>query len=435
MPFPVTPRYFINFRNSDTGLTPTFVFFKEAVSPWNNVAPPTIFERSNGMYYFDWTWSTKTDVDLIFEVDGGASIPTEEVRYIKGTLSPRDRFIDEPTSQVVSDVWADNTAYAAGQKGKRVDDIGATADTSATASLFGKTLLYKESVRGDSAGSSDGNSVKQVYDRVGAPVGASISADIAAVQSTSNAINTKLGTPAGVSVSADIAAVKTDTAAIKLKTDNLPADPASQSTTNTSITNAQNSIKGADNRDLTQIAGAGTFTPATDNLQEIRDAITTPGSVAGAVWDELLAGHTTVGSAGKKLSDASTSADVTNAQTSIKGISNIDNTQTYNRLGAPAGASVSADVAAVKSDTATINTNTATIGTKLTRALGLMHENSVLDQTVFDGSNNLTNGRLRIYDTKANALLGGVTGVLFTYTITASYVGDNVQTYTVVLEP
>jgi len=70
----------------------------------------------------------------------------------------------------------------------------------------------------------------------------------------------------------------------------------------------------------------------------------------------------------------------------------------------------------------------------LTRALGLMHENSVLDQTIFDGQNNMTNGRLRIYSSKANALLAGLTGLLETYTITASYIGDNVQNYTVVRE-
>lgn len=39
----------------------------------------------------------------------------------------------------------------------------------------------------------------------------------------------RVGAPAGASVSADVAAVKGDTAAVKLKTDNLPADPADAS--------------------------------------------------------------------------------------------------------------------------------------------------------------------------------------------------------------
>lgn len=53
------------------------------------------------------------------------------------------------------------------------------------------------------------NNIDDVNHQIGSPVGASISADIAAVQ-------TKLGTPAGASVSADVAAVKADTAAIKV---------------------------------------------------------------------------------------------------------------------------------------------------------------------------------------------------------------------------
>lgn len=46
----------------------------------------------------------------------------------------------------------------------------------------------------------------------------------------------RLGAPAGASVSADVAAVKTDTAAIKLKTDNLPSDPADASDISASLT-------------------------------------------------------------------------------------------------------------------------------------------------------------------------------------------------------
>jgi hypothetical protein len=46
---------------------------------------------------------------------------------------------------------------------------------------------------------------------------------------TTRAAASVLGSPAGASVSADIASVKSDTAAVKLKTDNLPADPADAS--------------------------------------------------------------------------------------------------------------------------------------------------------------------------------------------------------------
>ncbi len=76
----------------------------------------------------------------------------------------------------------------------------------------------------------------------------------------------------------------------------------------------------------------------------------------------------------------------------------------------------------------------ADIQPMLQRALGLMHENSVLDQTVFDG-NNLASARLRVYDTKANANSAGVTGLVGTYTVTAVYSGKFLQNYKVVREP
>lgn len=52
-------------------------------------------------------------------------------------------------------------------------------------------------------------------------------------------------------------------------------------------------------------SGAQTFDPTTDSLEALRDSGTGPtiGQIAAAVWDELLSGHVTAGSAGKALSD------------------------------------------------------------------------------------------------------------------------------------
>lgn len=138
MAFPVTARYFLNFRKSDTGLTPTPTF--KRADTFVGVGAPTIFEVSDGEYYFDWTWNTPTDVDIIFIVDGGASIPTEEVRYIKGTISPRDRFIDEPISQVIDGVWDEATSGhttpgSFGQTLQLVDSGLAQAGTATTITL------------------------------------------------------------------------------------------------------------------------------------------------------------------------------------------------------------------------------------------------------------------------------------------------------------
>ncbi|WP_202322714.1 hypothetical protein [Mesorhizobium sp. 113-3-9] len=51
-------------------------------------------------------------------------------------------------------------------------------------------------------------------------------ADASDIATATNAIFNRLGAPVGASVSADIAAVKSDTGAIKTKTDNIPAAPA-----------------------------------------------------------------------------------------------------------------------------------------------------------------------------------------------------------------
>jgi hypothetical protein len=329
MGFPVTKRYFLRFRHTDTGLTPVFTYFNNA-SSFAPITSPTINEVNgvglgNGSYYFDYLYSTKTDPDVVFEVDGGASIPTEEIRYISDTISPKDAYVDEPISQVVSDVWSDSAVYSAGQKGFYVPEIGTYGDASSIHSLFGQLVFDKESIRGDSAGMNDGNSVKDVFSRLGAPVGASISADIQGV-----------------------------------------------------ITQIQG---GGPN--LNQIAGVG-FVSASDSLVAIASASggITPTQVANAVWDALLTSHTVAGSFG-----------ITLGQTILG----------YTQ-----------------------------------RAVGLLHENSVLDLTSFDSNNNLTSGRLRIYSTASDAVAAQaaspgpyLTNMIAQYAITATYTGSNLTTYLV----
>jgi hypothetical protein len=74
----------------------------------------------------------------------------------------------------------------------------------------------------------------------------------------------------------------------------------------------------------------------------------------------------------------------------------------YARLGAPIGASISADLNILK---------------------GLLFGNAVQDQQAWT-SGRLTSARIRIYDTAANANSAGATGLLATYTVTATYDGN-----------
>jgi hypothetical protein len=76
----------------------------------------------------------------------------------------------------------------------------------------------------------------------------------------------------------------------------------------------------------------------------------------------------------------------------------------------------------------------SSIKDKITRLLGLVQENTVMDNQVYDISGNLTSSRVRTYDTKAHAQAAGVTGLVATYTMTASYSGSQLTNYSVVLE-
>lgn len=99
MAFPITKRYFFRYLHSNTGLTPTFLYFKRA-DTLAAVAAPTVTEVGGGTYYFDWTWTALTDPDIVYEVDGGVSIPTESVRYVSGKISVQDVLLDQSISSV-----------------------------------------------------------------------------------------------------------------------------------------------------------------------------------------------------------------------------------------------------------------------------------------------------------------------------------------------
>lgn len=110
----------------------------------------------------------------------------------------------------------------------------------------------------------------------------------------------RLGTPAGASVSADVAAVKTDTAAIKLKTDNLPAAPASTTNITSAAGIAVSSI-GANVITASSINAAALNGKGDWNVGKTGYALSTAG--IQAIWDALTSALTTVGSIGKLLVD------------------------------------------------------------------------------------------------------------------------------------
>lgn len=99
---------------------------------------------------------------------------------------------------------------------------------------------------------------------------------------------------------------------------------------------------------VTQLGG--TFTTTSSSVFSTASLANAPtggsapsaATIAAAVWDELKSSHTTSGTFGYNL-DATVSS-------------------VYSRLGAPAGASIAADIAAVKVDTAAVLDDTGTSG-------------------------------------------------------------------------
>jgi hypothetical protein len=176
----------------------------------------------------------------------------------------------------------------------------------------------------------------------------------------------RLGAPAGASVSADVAA-------INAKTTNLPAAPAS--TTNitagtiTTVTNLTNAPTAGDltatmKTSVTTAATAATPIAAsvTGSVGSVVSYGTLVADVATAVWSAVT----------RTLTAASDSSGITTLLSRIIGTlaTGTHNPQTgdaYARLGAPAGASTAADIAAVNGTLGTLATaaNLATVASYL----------------------------------------------------------------------
>lgn len=128
-------------------------------------------------------------------------------------------------------------------------------------------------------------------------------------------VYSRIGAPAGASVSADIAAMKVDTAAIKAKTDNLPSDPADASDIASSFSSLNTKIDTIDDFLDTEIAAikaktdnlpadpadasdiASSFTTVNTKLDTIDDFLDTEVAAIKAKTDNLPASPAAVGSA------------------------------------------------------------------------------------------------------------------------------------------
>lgn len=133
------------------------------------------------------------------------------------------------------------------------------------------------------------------YVRLGAPAGASVSADVAAIK----AETAEIGSPAGVSVSADIAAVKAETALIKLATDEIGSPAGVSVSADIAAIKAETASIQTDTNDIQSrlpaaLVGGQMDSTGGASATDIRDAVwaktlTELSSVPGVTTDVLSA--------------------------------------------------------------------------------------------------------------------------------------------------
>lgn len=297
-----------------TGLTLTITASKDGAA-FASISP-TVTERGNGWYNVALTAShTDTLGDLAIRITGTAADPSDLVCRVVAV-------------NLADSVRAGLTALP----NAAANANGGLPILSASGTTLNYILATLTTYTGNTPQTGDS------YARLGAPANGSVSADLAAIYAAVDtevgAIYTRIGAPAGASLAADVAAAKADTAAIKLKTDNLPGDPA----------------------DASDIATA------------FSTVNTTLGTIAGYIDTEVAA--------------------------------------IFNRIGAPVGASISADIAAIKTETAAILDDTGTAGVALTAAaVDAVHDEAV------DGAVTLRQA-IRLW----NSALGGKASGLATTT-------------------
>lgn len=116
----------------------------------------------------------------------------------------------------------------------------AGADTSGVTTLLARII-------GTLATGTHNPQSGDAFVRLGAPAGASVSADVAAVKAETALIVEDTGTTLPAALTAIDDFIDTEVAAIKAKTDNLPSDPADQSAVEAAITSATSSLATAAN--------------------------------------------------------------------------------------------------------------------------------------------------------------------------------------------
>ena len=147
----------------------------------------------------------------------------------------------------------------------------------------------------------------------------------------------------------------------------------------------QSSVDAVDNFIDTEIADIQARLPAAlvggrmdCNMQAAANDVITSSVLAASAITEIQSGLSTLDAAGIRTAVGLAAANLDTQLTAIDDYLDTEVAAIYNRIGAPAGASIAADVAAIKAETASIQTDTNDIQARLPAALvgGRMDSNA-----------------------------------------------------------
>lgn len=438
-------KYIVEFGRAATGLVPVMDTFVRLDTMTPLPLPPIVEIPGTGAYYFDYVFADGSTHDVYFSVDsrspdlGGVG---EDSRYRSGVLSPSDTFLDKKVSAVgQQDQTAVLVAIAAARdsiKGANSRDLSQVAlktdalpnDPASQVSVNTKVDQAVTAVQGSITNArstimgAPGQNIQSVYDKV-----ANIPVDIAS-QATTNA-----------SIAAARAELdgRIDAAKAEIETNLGAAVESSRVSIEGQVTDARDSIKGSGNKTLTDIDDRTKNLPADPASQaaviaEVTDA---RDSVNGTVMTStgLIRG-----------ADGRTATEV------YEKVKNLPNTALAEQASVAAipdqvrdilgGVGFDGTTDSLHQLRAQQDTQAATLASHsglLARILGMLHENSVLDQTIYDSENNLTAGRLRIYDSAENATAAhaagegddATPGKIAEYAISGAYIGGLLESYAV----
>jgi hypothetical protein len=371
-----------------TGKTLAVVISKNGGAFANlSVGATSATEIGNGWYYVD---LSATDTNTLGPL------------VVRGTCSGVDDVEPEPfyvfvavpdvntikignTTQTGRDIGA-SVLLAVDQAVNVTKIAGSTVD--ASSAQFGVNVV---NWKGSSAPAMTGDA----YARLGAPAGASVSADIAAV----NAKTTNLpASPAAVGSAMTLhgsavqavwdaltSAFTTSGSIGKRLADNVDAQISTRSTF---AGGAVSSVTG--NVGGNVVGSVGSVTSAvTVGTNNDKTGYGLSSAAVQAIWDVLASAMTTAGSIGKRIVDYLTG-------------------DAYTRLGAPSGASVAADIAAINAKTANlpadpasntqVNTRLASSGYTAPDNTSIAAVKTQTDKMTFDASNRIASNTKAVND-------------------------------------